>query len=335
MAIRRGGSCARPYGRFDGVQRDIVVTAIGVLCARVRVEEKQIIAALADAGAVAMPVPPASTPLPPGPASADLAALGTHQHDGDDAAQHLALGLIIDRCQNRHVAAAMLPLMKLSGIEVIDAGLAATGTRLEIATAFAQAGLPRPQAFIGFSESSAMEAASRLGYPATLMPQVAGSASTALLDHDTAEAVIEHRVVLGTHGEAVVLLQAGAPHQDQIGRHHVVGGNVIAVEGAIVGERAQDLAVEAAQVLGARSVAVDVALVDGQMVIWDVVAVADFRKATLVGARSVADALTDLARSGEGVAVSAATHNDMPVAIAQQGWEVQVKHGVIGVSLTA
>jgi len=38
------------------------VTAIGVLCARVRVEEKQIITALGDAGAVAMPVPPASTP---------------------------------------------------------------------------------------------------------------------------------------------------------------------------------------------------------------------------------------------------------------------------------
>ena len=310
------------------------MTAIGVLCARVRVEEKQIIASLADAGVVALPVPPASTPLPPGPASADLATLGSRQQDGTDAAHH-ALGLVIDRCQNRHVAAATLPLLKLSGIEVIDAGLAATGTRIEIATALAQAGLPRPQAFIAMSESSAMDAASRLGYPAMLMPQTPGSDTTALLDHDTAEAVIEHRVVLGTHGEAIVLLQAGAPREEQTGRHHVIGGEVIAVEGALVDNPARELAVAAAQVLGARCVTVDIARVDGWLVVWDVSAVADFRKATPVGPRSVGEAIADLAQSYSKVPVSAGTMNDVPGAVSQQGWEVQVRHGVIGVSLTA
>ncbi len=310
------------------------MTAIGVLCARVRVEEKQIIASLADAGAVAMPVPPASTPLPPGPVSADLAALGSHQHDGTDAAHH-ALGMVIDRCQNRHVAAATLPLLKLSGIEVIDAGLAATGTRLEIATALAKAGLPRPQAFIAMSEASAMEAASRLGYPVTLMPQTPGSVTTTLLDHDAAEAVIEHRVVLGTHGEAIVLLQAGAPDEDQIGRHHVIGGEVVAVEGGLVDEVARDLAAAAAQALGAKAITIDIARVDGRTVIWDVTAVADFRKATLVGARTVGEAIADLANAHGNVPVTAGAMEDMPLAMAQQGWEVQVRHGVIGVSLTA
>jgi glutathione synthase/RimK-type ligase-like ATP-grasp enzyme len=310
------------------------VTAIGVLCARVRVEEKQIIASLADAGAVAVPVPPASTPLPPGPASADLAALGSRQHDGTDAAHH-ALGMVIDRCQNRHVAAATLPLLKLSGIEVIDAGLAATGTRLEIATALSQAGLPRPQAFIAMSESSAMEAASRLGYPVTLMPQTPGSVTTTLLDHDTAEAVIEHRVVLGTHGEAIVLLQAGAPDEDQIGRHHVIGGEVVAVEGGLVDEMAQDLAASAAHALGAKAVTIDIARVDGRMVIWDVTAVADFRKANLVGPRTVGEAIANLVNAHGSVPVTAGALEDVPLAVAQQGWEVQVRHGVIGVSLTA
>ena len=312
------------------------MTAIGVLCARMRVEEKQIIAALADAGVVAMPFPPASTPLPPGPVSADGATLGNHRHDGDDVTHHHELRLIIDRCQNRHIASAKLPLLKLSGIEVIDAGLAATGTRLEIATAFAQAGLPRPHAFVGLSETSAMEAAARLGFPATLMPQTPGSATTSLLDHDTAEAVIEHRVVLGSHGEAIVLLQAGAPHVEQIGRHHVVGGEVIAIQGGLVGDEAQELAVAAARVLGARSIAVDIARIDGQMVIWDVAPVADFRQATLTGSRGVGDAIADLMRSSLGAAqVSACVRLDVPIAVAQQGWEVQVRHGVIGVSLTA
>lgn len=308
------------------------MTAIGVLCARVRVEEKQIIASLADAGAVAMPVPPASTPLPPGPASADLAALGTRQHDVE-LTEHHALGLVIDRCQNRHVAAATLPLLKLSGIEVIDAGVAATGSRLDIATALGQAGLPRPQSFIAMSEAAAIEAASRLGYPATLLPQASGSEATALLDHDTAEAVIEHRVVLGTHGEAIVLLQAGAPREDHRGRHHVVGSEVVAVEGAEVDRDARELAVEAARALGAGSIAVDVARIDGELVVWDVTAVADFRAATVVGSQTVGDALARLA--SERLGVRATAQEDVQVAIAQQGWEVEVRHGAIGVSLTA
>jgi glutathione synthase/RimK-type ligase-like ATP-grasp enzyme len=309
------------------------VTAIGVLCARVRVEEKQVIAALADAGVVALPVPPASTPMPPGPATADLAALGTHQPA--DASAHRTLDVVIDRCQNRHVAAAMLPLLKLGGAQVIDAGLAATGTRLEVATALAQAGIPRPRAFIAMSEAAALDAAARLGYPATLLPQQAGTAVTELLDHDTAEAVIEHRVVLGTHGEAIMLLQAGAPARDRLGRHHVVGGEVIATEGALVHARAQALAVEAARALGAQAIAVDVAEVDGRLVVWDVAAVADFRAATLTGDRTVAQALANLIASKAPVGAGAGRIEDVPVAMAHQGWEVQVRDGVVGVSLSA
>ena len=308
------------------------VTAIGVLCARVRVEEKQIITSLADAGVVALPVPPASTPMPPGPATADLAALGTFRR-GDEATTHHALDVVVDRCQNRHIAAAMLPLLKVGGIEVIDAGIAATGTRLEVATALATAGVPRPRAFVAMSEASAMEAAAALGYPATLLPQQVGTAATTLLDHDTAEAVIEHRVVLGTHGEAIMLLQAGAPDAAHLGRHHVVGGEVIAVEGALVDTHARGLAVAADRALGARAITVEVADVGGELVVWDIVAVADFRAATQLGDRSVGQALADLARSGGAEQV---THQeDLPVAIAHQGWEVQVRDGVIGVSLTA
>ena len=306
------------------------VTAIGVLCARVRVEEKQIIAALADAGVVALPVPPASTPMPPGPASADMATLGTRQHDGESA--HHALGTVVDRCQNRHVAATLLPLLKLSGIEVIDAGLAATASRIEVATALATAGIARPQAFVAVSEGTALDAAARLGYPATLFPQDAAAAPTALLDHDTAEAVIEHRVVLGAHGEAIMLLQAGTPREAEHGRHHVVGGEVVAVEGALTGAPARELAVAAADALGATAITVDIAEVDGALVVWDVQAVADFRLATLTGSRTVGEALAALVTGGHRVPVAA---EDIPVAMTHDGWEVQVRDGVIGISLTA
>lgn len=298
-----------------------------------RVEEKQVIAALADAGVVALPVPPTSAPMPPGPATADLAALGTHQPA--DASAHHTLDVVIDRCQNRHVAAAMLPLLKLGGARVIDAGLAATGTRLEVATALAQAGISRPLAFIAMSEASALDAAARLGYPATLLPQQAGSTATTLLDHDTAEAVIEHRVVLGTHGEAIVLLQGGAPSGDQRGRHHVVGDAVVATEGTLAGEAAQALAIDAAKALGATAITVDVAEVDGQLVVWDVAAVADFRAARLTGDRTVGQALADLVAAKTPVMAGSSRIENVPVAMAHQGWEVQVRDGVVGVSLSA
>jgi glutathione synthase/RimK-type ligase-like ATP-grasp enzyme len=206
---------------------------------------------------------------------------------------------------------------------------------LEVATALAQAGVPRPRAFIAMSEASALDAAARLGYPATLLPQLAGTATTTLLDHDTAEAVIEHRVVLGSHGEAIMLLQAGAPAGNQLGRHHVVGGEVIATEGAQVDARAQALAVEAAQALGAQAITVDVAEIDGRLVVWDVAAVADFRAATLTGERTVGQALADLVASKTPVAANAGRFEDVPVAVAHQGWEVQVRDGVVGVSLSA
>jgi [lysine-biosynthesis-protein LysW]--L-2-aminoadipate ligase len=227
----------------------------------------------------------------------------------------------------------MLPLLRFGGAEVIDAGIAATGTRLEVATALARAGVPRPRSYIAMSEASAMAAAAELGYPATLLPQQAGGAQTTLFDHDTAEAVIEHRVVLGTHGEAIMLLQAGAPADRQRGRHHVVSGEVIAVDGALTDRRARELAVAAANALGARAVTVDVAEVGGALVVWDVVPVADFRAAIQVGGRSVGGAIAALACSV--TAAGMTMQEDLPVAIAHQGWEAQVRDGVAGVSLTA
>lgn len=308
------------------------MTAIGVLCARVRVEEKQIIAALADAGRVVIPVPPASTPLPPGPARLDLAA--SESSGPDDGSQREAR-VIIDRCQNRHLASATLPLLKAGGIITIDAGLASTGTRLQIATALSQASLPRPETFIGMSEAASIDAVARLGFPATLLPQTPGTSTTALIDNDTAEAVIEHRVVLGTHGEAIVVIQRGAPTHEQHGRHHVVAGQVIATEGGLVDRAAQTLAVRAALALDATAVSIDIAHVDGHLVIWDVVPVTDFRSASLTGSRTVGQAMADAVTELERRDTNAPDPTANSVSAGPQDWEVQVESGDRHISLTA
>jgi len=233
--------------------------------------------------------------------------------------------VLIDRCQNRAVATAMLQILHGSGMQVIDAGLAAVGSRLQVASALAAAGLPRPVSRIAFSEASGLVAAAELGYSATLLPVTPGSATTSLLDADTAEAVIEHRVVLGNHTESIVLMQAGAPTAGELTRVHVVGGRAIAVDGDPSHTVAVRLAEEAAGVLGATLVAVDIACIDGACVVWDATPVADFRQSTLLGTTSVGEAIAGFATAkGRERAASVAIQVGCPV-----GLETEAQRGIV------
>lgn len=271
------------------------MTAIGVLCARVRVEEKQIIAAIGEAGFVAVPVPPASAPLPPGPASPECAMLGEILDATTGETLRQPVGVIIDRAVNRSVAAATLPLVRLGGIRTIDAGTAATGTRLQVAAALAVAGVPRPASLVGFSEASSVAAVASLGYPSTMLGAVPGSSTTHLHDADTADAVIEHRVVLGEEDEAIVLLQAGAPGAEARTLVHVIGGRAIAIDGAGATDDGLAIAEQVARVLQASMVTVELARTDEGLVVWDVLPVSDFRQARLLGEASVAEAIARVA----------------------------------------
>ncbi len=300
--------------------------AIGVFCARVRVEEKQIIAAIGAAGVVAVPVLPASTPLPPGPVS-PAATTGGFLGNGTESMPG-TLGVLIDRSPNRAVASATLPLVRLNGVRTIDAGIAATGSRVQVATALEEAGLPRPECLVGFSEESAVEAVQRLGHPATLLGLVPGSSSVALLDADTAEAVIEHRVVLGDQGESIVLIQAGAPAVNRRTIVHVVGDEAIAVEGTRTGADDLRLAVRAAAAIGAYLAAVELAVTEKGLVIWDIRPVTDFRAVTLLGDRGVPESIARLAIAMAGESSSNGTPRAATAITSQPLLVEEARHGV-------
>ena len=303
------------------------MSATGVLCTRVRVEEKQIIAALGDAGMMAMPVPPAGTPLPPGPASRRIAALGGVEDASSNDVLVQEMTSIIDRCQNRALAAATLPLYRALGIDTLDAGLASTGTRLQIATALAGAGIPRPACLAAFSEATGLTAADRIGFPSTLLSLTPGGAAIHLHDRDTADAVIEHRVVLGGDREAIFLIQAGAPAPEERTIVHVIDGRAIAVDGAAIDSAGLDLAETTAHDLGAALAAITIATVGAELVVWDVQPVGDFREARRIGETTVPAALASL--------VAARTKNaangtaPVPADRGPQGWKkAMVSHGV-------
>lgn len=304
--------------------------AIGVLCARVRVEEKQIIAAVGVAGSVGMAVPPPSMPLPPGPATLDFASLGIEQMSNVVESPGLdhALSAVIDRCQSRTIAAVALPIMRAAGIQVLDAGLAAHCSRLDVARALATAGVPRPNCLVGFSEASGNEAARQLGFPATLLPVTPGSTTTSLLDADTADAVIEHRVVLGTPVEAIVLIQAGAPTIAERTLVHVVGGHAMAIQGAEIDNAALAVAEHAADAVGASIVSVELARQNGSIVVWDLHPVSDFRQAQVLGSQSISTAIAELAVNGMRATNTLSTQKYLSGAVARSAWEAEARHGV-------
>lgn len=264
-----------------------MATAIGVLCARVRVEEKQLIAALESAGAVTMPIPPAAMPLPPDPTLRDVQQLVCDVPGCEDA---LPL-VMIDRIGNRAIGRIINRLLRQAGVTIIDGGVAARRNRLQVASVWDAAGVPRPQSLVAFSESTAIAAANQLGYPATMLPMLHSSSPMGLLDEDTADAVIEHRVVLGTDEEEIVLLQRGAClHRTSWFRIHVAGYRAVAVDGEQVPPfEAISVAENAARAIDAGHVAIDVAHIDCGWVAWDALPVADFRSSTLLGETTVAE----------------------------------------------
>ena len=254
-----------------------MATAVGVLSARMRVEEKQMLQALAEAGVPARLLPPADSPLPIGPVptrpSAAVAA------DGESSAR-----VIVDRCQNRTLAAPVLRLRRATGAIVLDAGLAATGTRADVASALATAGVPRPTTLFVASEAAGMAALESINYPATYLPLTPGASEIALLDRDTAEAVFEHRGTLGGSSAAMGILQAGAT----LDRGRV---SVIVVDGCAVAmhdpagqvryaSRFIGVAEAAASALGASIVGIEMIATASGPVVWDVNPVPDFRDAT-------------------------------------------------------
>jgi [lysine-biosynthesis-protein LysW]--L-2-aminoadipate ligase len=259
-----------------------VVAAIGVLSSRTRVEEKQLFAALAVAGVSAMPLSPTRPlPLPPTP-------------DTDSCSPTV----IIDRCRDRALAAAALPVWQALGVTVLDAGMAATSSRAAVAAALSAAGLPRPTTYLTLDEASAMAALAATGFPATLLPLVSDQAAIILHDQDAAEAVVEHRTVLGGMAEATALVQAGAPDGAVRTTILVVGGIAVASSsGDSWATAAATLAIAetASRVLGASVIGVELAATTDGVVIWDVQPVPDFRSMSVLSELSPAEAIAALA----------------------------------------
>jgi hypothetical protein len=266
-------------------EKGSTMATVGVLCARGRVEENALMAALAEAGIVSALFPPADEPLPVGPLS-----------PSPTGRPFPVPQLVVDRHPTRQIARAVLATCDALGVPALCAGIAATGDRLDVASALAAHGLPRPLTALSTSEDAALEAVAAMGLPATLLPLDLESTPIPLLDRDAAEAVVEHRAVLGGVPGSLGLIQAGSPGPESLVKVILVDGAASALEaapGTTVPDQALRLAEEAARALNADLVALIIALGSVEPVIWDAHPIPDFRHAMPVAGVTVAQAIAE------------------------------------------
>lgn len=83
------------------------------------------------------------------------------------------------------------------------------GDKVATSTALASAGVPQPKTLVAYTPESALGAIERMGYPVVLKPVVGswGRLLAKINDRDAAEAVLEHKSVLGSYQHSIFYIQ--------------------------------------------------------------------------------------------------------------------------------
>ena len=119
--------------------------------------------------------------------------------------------VILERCISFSRGLYALQVLNSWGIPTVNrAQVAATcGDKLLTSAALAQAGVPQPRVKVAFTAESALAAMEEMGYPVVLKPVFGswGRMVAKINDREAAEAILEHREVLGSFYHQVYYIQ--------------------------------------------------------------------------------------------------------------------------------
>ena len=192
---------------------------MGIIFGRLRVEEKMLLAAL-DARAVRYEL------LDDRRLSFHIA--GSADRDRADWSR---FGVVLERCLSQSRALTSLRILESWGIRTVNRSevLDVCGDKILTTAALAQAGVPSPRTAVAFTPESALEAIEAIGYPAVLKPAVGswGRLLSKVNDREAAEAVIEHKEVLGTYQHKIYYVQEYIEKPMRDIRAFVVGNETI------------------------------------------------------------------------------------------------------------
>jgi [lysine-biosynthesis-protein LysW]--L-2-aminoadipate ligase len=186
---------------------------IGVLCSRVRIEEKMLFAALQERGADYDRLDPRKMVI---------------AFDGSGLQPYKA---VLVRCLSHSRAFYLTRWLESLGIPAISPHhvVSTCGDKLLTSTALQAAGLPTPRTVIALSTVAALEAIEQVGYPVVLKPPLGswGRLLARVNDRDAAEAIVEHKATLGGYAHGTFYIQEYVDKPGRDIRTMVVGNQVI------------------------------------------------------------------------------------------------------------
>jgi [lysine-biosynthesis-protein LysW]--L-2-aminoadipate ligase len=187
---------------------------IGVLLSIRRVEEKLIFDAFRKRNIEAVPIDDREVVF-------DLHSNAFREFD-----------VILERCINHSRALYALKILNDWGVNTVNTYQVADtcGNKLLTTSALIKHGVPTPRTMVAFTPESALRAIEQLGYPVVLKPAIGswGRLLSKVNDRDAAEALLEHKQVLGTYHHSVYYIQQYIPKPGRDIRSFVVGDETIA-----------------------------------------------------------------------------------------------------------
>src|SRR5256712_7333568 len=235
---------------------------VGVLLSRVRVEEKLLLAELESRGVETKIID-------------DRELVLAVEHPPE-----LGVDVILERCIQHGTALYALSVLDAWGVPTVNRYEVAEicGNKLLTTMRLIRDGVPSPRTRVAFTPESALAAIEELGYPVVLKPLIGswGRLISKVNDREAAEAVVEHKDVLGTYLHSIYYVQEYIQKPGRDIRAFVVGDETICaiyrysdhwITNTARGGRATncpvtaelaDLCVRAARAVGGGVVAIDV-----------------------------------------------------------------------------
>ncbi len=185
---------------------------IGILCSRVRVEEKLLRDALVRQGA-------------------EVELVDDRDLTLDISRAQRPWDVIVERSLSQTHGLAALRVFVDWGVPTVNAPevVELCNDKLATTSALHAAGLPTPRTVVAFSPESALRAADDLGFPVVLKPVTGswGRMVARINDRDAAEAIFEDRATLGSPEHSIFYLQEHIAKPGRDIRAFVVDGETI------------------------------------------------------------------------------------------------------------
>jgi [lysine-biosynthesis-protein LysW]--L-2-aminoadipate ligase len=224
--------------------------------------------------------------------------------------------VVVERCINHSRALYALRILNDWGIPTVNSYQVALicGNKLETTSALIRDGVASPRCKIAFTPESALQAIEEMGYPVVLKPAIGswGRLLSKLNDREAAEAILEHKQVLGSYHHSIFYIQEYIDKPARDIRSFVVGNETI---GAIyrysehwitntarggkaincpVTPEINRLSLAAAKAVGGGVVAVDILETrDGQLLVNEVNYTMEFRNSIDTTGVNIPDKVVD------------------------------------------